>query len=152
MTLLKFNPFAPVTVNRAHNLDQWVNEFFNDDMGMKFNFTTPSVNVVEAPNSFKIEVAAPGMAKEDFKINIEKDVLTISAEKKVENTEGDEDQKGKFERFIRKEFAYATFKRSFKLPENLKMENVKATYENGILCVTLPKNEQQKISQSINIE
>ncbi len=87
MTLVIFNPFAPVAVNRLNNLDKWVNDFFNDDLSMRFNHATPSVNVVETNDSFKIEVAAPGLAKEDFKVNIEKDTLTVSAEKKVENTE-----------------------------------------------------------------
>ena len=86
MTLVKFNPFAPVAVNRVNNLDKWANDFFNDDLNMRFNQATPSVNVVETSDSFKIEVAAPGLAKEDFKVNIEKDTLTVSAEKKVENT------------------------------------------------------------------
>lgn len=149
MTLVKFNPFAPVAVNRVNNLDKWVNDFFNDDLNVRFNHATPSVNVVETSDSFKIEVAAPGLAKEDFKVNIEKDTLTVSAEKKVEKTVENE---VKTEKYLRKEFGYSTFKRSFTLPENVQTDAVKANYENGILFITLPKVEVKKVSQIIDIQ
>lgn len=151
MTLVKFNPFAPVAVNRLNNLDKWVNDFFNDDLSMRFNHATPSVNVVETNDSFKIEVAAPGLAKEDFKVNIEKDTLTVSAEKKVENTVENENE-AKTEKYLRKEFGYSTFQRSFTLPENVQTEAVKATYENGVLLITLPKAEVKRLSQNIDIQ
>lgn len=101
--------------------------------------TMPAVNISENAEGFKLELAAPGMAKEDFKIAIDQDVLTISAahkEEKAENTE----------RFTRKEFSYNSFTRSFTLPENVNQEGILASYENGIMSISLPKMQETKTS------
>jgi HSP20 family protein len=82
-------------------------------------------------------MAAPGLTKEDFKINVENDVLTVSNEKKTETSE-------KNEKYTRKEFSYSSFLRSFTLPEIVDMEKINAGYENGILTLTLPKKEEAK--------
>lgn len=149
MTLVKFNPFAPVAANRYNHFDRWVNDFFNDDLNVKFKTATPSVNVIENGDAFKLEIAAPGLAKEDFKVNVEDNVLTISAEKKTEQTtEGDE----KTEKYLRREFSYSSFKRSFTLPENVKSDDVKAVYENGVLNISIPKAEVKKVTQTIAIQ
>lgn len=108
--------------------------------------TAPSVNVAENETTFRLEVAAPGLAKEDFKVNIEDKTLTISAEKTVEN----ETKEG--EKFLRREFGYSTFKRSFTLPETIDIANIKATYENGVLHLTLPKVEVKKALKTIDIQ
>jgi HSP20 family protein len=101
--------------------------------------TLPAVNVKETEDSFEIEVAAPGMKKEDFKVNIENNVLTISSEKKEERKE---EEKG---RFTRREFSYQSFQRSFSIPENLvDGEKISARYCEGILCIALPKKEEVK--------
>jgi HSP20 family protein len=113
---------------------------FNDEV----KTTTPSVNVVETTNNFRLDIAAPGLAKEDFKINVEDNTLTISAEKKSETKEGETN--------LRREFAYLTFKRSFTLPETIAVADIKATYEAGILTLTLPKTEPQKTVQTIDIQ
>jgi HSP20 family protein len=147
MTLVKFNPFAPThRINNLHNLDKFINDvfsapLFNDDA----RHATPSVNVVESADNFKLEVAAPGLTKEDFKLNIEEDVLTISAEKKVETEE-------KTEKYLRKEFGYSTFKRTFTLPDNINVEAIKASYDNGVLNITIPKVEVKKTTQTIDIQ
>ena len=145
MTLVKFNPFAPVVTNRVNTLDKWVNDIFNDDFGMKFTNANPSVNVIESENAFKLEVAAPGLAKEDFKVHVEDNLLTISAEKKIENEE-------KTEKFLRREFGYTSFKRTFTLPENVNAGEVKAVYDNGVLNVNIPKVEVKKVVQTIDIQ
>jgi len=99
------------------------------------NFNRPAVNIVENEKNFTLFLAAPGLTKKDFQINIEENVLTISAERKVEKEE-------KQENFTLKEYSFDTFKRSFNLPkDSINVENVNATYKNGELIVTLPKME-----------
>ena len=94
----------------------------------------PSVNVIENANNFEIEVAAPGMEKKDFKVEVDKGVLTISAEK-------EEEEKEEGENYTRKEFSYNSFSRSFSLPENVLSEKITAEYDNGMLTLSLPKSE-----------
>jgi HSP20 family protein len=146
MTLVKFNPFAPVAGYRfQQNFDRLLSDVFNAPVfNDDFKNTTPSVNVVETAENFRLEIAAPGLSKEDFKINIEDKILTISAEKKSETKEGETN--------LRHEFTYSTFKRTFTLPETIAVADIKATYEAGILTLTLPKTEPQKTVQSIDIQ
>lgn len=92
----------------------------------------PSVNIKEDENGFSINMLIPGFKKEDVQINIENNVLSISAEVKEENTQENE-------KFSRKEFSFKSFKRSFSLPENIDIENIKANIENGVLGLHLPK-------------
>ena len=92
----------------------------------------PAVNIKESDTGYTVEVAAPGLRKEDFNIELDNDLLTISSEVK-------ENKEETTERFTRKEFAYGTFKRSFTLPETVDKENINAGYESGVLIVTLPK-------------
>ena len=101
--------------------------------------------MAENAAEFRLEVAAPGLAKEDFKINVEDVTLTISADKKAaEAKEG--------EKYIRREFGYSTFKRTFTLPETVDVTSIKAVYENGILVLTLPKVEVKKASTTVKIQ
>jgi HSP20 family protein len=114
----------------------WLSDFFDNDRffdsdWMKFR-SVPAVNVKETDKAFEIEVAAPGLTKKDFNINVENRVLTISSEKKEEKEEKD---KG----YTRKEFSYASFSRSFTLPENVNENDVNARYEDGLLKLTLVK-------------
>jgi HSP20 family protein len=101
--------------------------------------------VVENEGQFRIELAAPGLTREDFNVNVHEDVLTISSEKKTEDEEGKEN-------YTRREFGYASFKRSFNLPETVDGDNIAATYNAGILNVTLPKKEQAKPKEPKMIE
>ena len=147
MTHLRFNPFAPAV--RFQNLDKFIadvfhNPIYNDDA--KSWATSPSVNVAENETEFRLEIAAPGLAKDDFKINIEDKTLTISAEKKVEN----ETKEG--EKFIRREFGYATFKRTFTLPETVDATGIKAGYDQGVLTVALPKTEVKKAVYTVEVK
>jgi HSP20 family protein len=100
-----------------------------------FNTNLPAVNIKETDSSFGIELAAPGKTKEDFNIEIDHNVLTISSEVKSEK----EETEGKY---TRKEFSYSSFRRSFTLPETVNAENINATYENGVLHVSLPKKDE----------
>lgn len=111
----------------------------------EFNRWVPSVNIKENGNQFNIELAAPGFTKGDFKINLEDDLLTISAEKKEEKEEKDE-------RYTRREYKYNSFSRSFTLPQSANGEKVDAKYEDGILKLALPKKETAKISNKKEIK
>lgn len=96
--------------------------------------SVPSVNIIENPSDFKVELAAPGMDRKDFKIEIDNNSLTISGEKKEERKEDTEN-------YRRREFSYNAFNRSFDLPENVIADKIDAKYENGILHLSLPKKE-----------
>ena len=147
MTLVKFNPMAHTTgFNHFKTLDRLMHEIFADDHNVKANKVTPAVNIVENDGMFKLAEAAPGLSKEDFKINIEDKVLTISAEKKEES----ETNEG--EKILRREFGFSNFKRTFTLPENVNVTDIKAVYENGVLYVYLPKAEVKKSVQTIDIQ
>lgn len=97
----------------------------------------PAVNIKENETDFTIELAAPGLSKEDFNIEVDNNVLTISSERKSENETSDDQGK-----YTRKEFSFHSFKRSFTLPEIIDENAIKANYENGVLNVQLPKKEE----------
>ncbi len=124
--------------NNTNSFPFVMDELFKDLMGgtQYVNKVTVPVNIKETENSYLVELMAPGMKKEEFNIEIDDDLLTISSEVKSEKTEGEE---GKF---TRREFSYSSFKRSFTLPETVKDEEINASYENGILKITLPKKEK----------
>jgi HSP20 family protein len=97
----------------------------------------PSVNIVENKDNYEVSLAAPGMKKDDFKIDIDASTLTISAEKEEKKEENEE-------RFTRKEFNYASFSRSFSLPNWVNKDKIDATYGHGLLKLILPKTEEAK--------
>lgn len=99
--------------------------------------TMPSVNIVENKDNYAVSVAAPGMKKDDFKIDIDANTLTISAEKEEKKEE-------KEERYTRKEYNYSSFSRSFSLPDWVNKDKIDASYENGLLKLILPKTEEAK--------
>ncbi|MCR9286424.1 MAG: Hsp20/alpha crystallin family protein [Bacteroidetes bacterium] len=103
----------------------------------------PAVNIKESDEGFNLELAAPGLGKEDFKLELENDILTISAEKKVEKETAEENE-NKTEKYTRREFSFQSFKRTFTLPETVDISNINANYENGVLLVNLPKKEEAK--------
>ena len=103
-------------------------------------FASPAVNIKETDKAFEIEIAAPGMTKEDFTIRVDNDEeLVIALEKKHENKE---EHKG--ENYLRREFSYASYHQAFTLPDNIDVENIKATMTNGILGIELPKKTPDK--------
>ncbi len=98
----------------------------------------PAVNIIENDKEVKIDVAAPGLSKKDFEISVENNTLTISAHKEVEKVEEGTN-------IVKKEFGYENFQRSFTLPEELfDVENIKASYKNGVLEITIPKKEEEQ--------
>lgn len=94
----------------------------------------PQTNVVEEEKEFKIELSVPGLKKEDFKIEVDNGTLTVSCEKEEETTD-------KSRKYRVREYSYNSFSRSFQLPDNIKEEDINAKYEDGVLCLTVPKKE-----------
>jgi HSP20 family protein len=132
MTLIRWH--------RPNNLSDMFQNIFDTDFNDFFSrrMSDPAANILENPESFNLELAAPGMAKDDFKIHLENNTLTISAEMEDEKRE-----EGK--NYTRKEFYYGSFSRSFTLPKSIDLERIKADYENGVLKVILPKREEAKM-------
>ena len=134
MNITKFNPVQP-----NDSLGKWIDTLFNttlaDVMGSDNTVSSPSVNVIEHDNHYALNLAAPGLTKQDFNISIERDHLVIAAEKKSEKeeTEG---------RYTRREYSYGSFKRSFRLDDNINRDGITAAYEDGVLKMTLPKKEE----------
>ena len=119
-------------------LPSLMNEIFKPDWfgGMEnFGLNLPAVNIKENEKDFELELAIPGRKKEDFNIEVDDHVLTISAETKSE-------ENVKEENYTRKEFSYESFKRSFTLPETVNEDKINAAYEDGVLKFTLPKKEE----------
>jgi HSP20 family protein len=135
MSLVKFSNQYPSLFDRffENDLFDWSNRNFSTT-----NTTLPSVNIKESTEDFEVDVAAPGFGKNDFKIELNHDLLTVSSEKKVDNETKDGQQ------FTRREFSYQSFSRSFTLPNTADSEKIGAKYENGILRVTIPKKEEAK--------
>jgi HSP20 family protein len=148
MTLVKWN--VPRPLNPFSNLiDNFFGNEWLENLERDWTTMTPSVNVKETENKVVVEVAAPGMHKEDFVIKVENDVLNIFAEVKQENENKDENA-----RFVRREFRYESFRRAFTLPKTIDSEHIEAHYENGILSLDLPKKPElvSKPSKSIEIK
>jgi len=140
-------------INRSYLPTYW-DDFFNDSFFKSANTvncsgTSPAVNVIEDEKQYRIDVAVPGMSRSEFRIDLDDDLLTISSEQK-ENSEADESNNP---RYMRREFSYSTFKRSFQLPDSIDQENIKASHDAGILSIQLPKKEEvvQKAAKQIEI-
>lgn len=124
--------FFPSVVSDLFDTDLFSPELLNFEGSLPSRI--PSVNITEGDKNFKIELAAPGFEKKDFKIETDNGMLTISSEKEKEDKEESENYK-------RREFSYSSFRRSFQLPENSLQDKIEAKYENGVLKLTLPKKE-----------
>lgn len=136
MNLIRFN-------NQPAFSDLFDHVFFNNvDHNYKHACRKPATNIVENEDHFELSLAVPGIEKDDIKIDLEDNMLTISSEKEVKNEDVN---------YSRKEFAYHSFSRSFTLPKTVNVEKIKADYKNGILLVTLPKIEEAKLKKAIKI-
>ena len=121
--------------------DAWMSNFWKNENGM----SVPSANIAEGAKEFRIEIAVPGLSKEDFKINLEENVLTISSEKERKEEKNEET-------YMRREFGYSSFRRTFILPDTVQGEKITAEYKDGVLNVTVPKKEESaKIQREIKI-
>ena len=122
-------------------------DFLKDFFDFESNPSVPDVNVREKQNEYVIELAAPGLDKKDFNVNVQNNVLVISSEKEDKDEKKDEN-----DNFLRREFSYSSFQRSFSLPEGVKPDDINAKHENGVLYVTIPKKDELKQQPSKQIE
>ena len=141
MRIVKYNN------NNNNVFPSLINEFFNDDFGLNFfnrNYSVPSVNSIENNDSFEIDLAVPGMKKEDFSIELNDKILVISSESS-NNIEND--------KMRLNEFNFSSFQRSFRVPDSVDQDKIKANYKNGILKIKLPKRKDSisKPNRVINI-
>lgn len=138
--------------NEANWLPSVLDEMFKTDWlgGTTTNnrilYSIPAVNIQENEENFIVEVAAPGKKREDFNIELENDILTISSVEKRE------DESVESRNYTRKEFNYTQFKRAFSLPDTVDSEKISASYENGVLMISLPKKEEAKVQGKRMIE
>lgn len=119
--------------------NQWLpevfNDFFNTDFMPKVNATAPAINVKESDKDYQVELAAPGLKKEDFSVNINDDGnLVIKMEKKEENKE-----ENKASHYLRREFSFSKYEQTLILPDDVEKEEIRAKMENGVLTIDLPK-------------
>ena len=141
MTIVRFSPVA-----RFNDVFDNLFEREADRMQHRNCGCLPRTNIIEKTDNFQLELAVPGMAKKDFHIQLEKDLLTISAEAKTANIKEDSEQ------YTLVEFEKGAFSRSFIVPKSVDSDHISADYENGILTVTLPKRrEEVKVSKEIEI-
>jgi HSP20 family protein len=137
--------------NTGRGMDPWRDFFDMDLWGTSLpqtRSTLPAVNISQDDKNFIVEVVSPGFKREDFKIKVDDDILTISAESKMETKQG-----GNNKEYSRREYSYSSFTRSFRLPDNAKDDAISAKYNDGILEITIPKtSEPEKTSKEINIE
>lgn len=137
MNLIKWN-------NRSVFSDLFDHVFNNFDDDYKPVFCKPATNIVEYDNNYELNLAIPGLEKEDIKINLEDNVLTVSSEKENKN----EEEKVNYSRM---EYAYHNFSRSFTIPKTVNAEKINADYKNGVLNIILPKIEEAKLKKIIKI-
>jgi HSP20 family protein len=126
----------------------WVDDFTGSmwpNIESKVGASMPAVNINEDDYQFNIEVAVPGLEKKDFKLDVNHNVLTISAEK-------EEKMEQENKRYTRREFSYTSFNRSFTLPNSVNEEGIKASYKNGLLIISIPKKEEAKEKPPKQIE
>lgn len=141
MSIIRYNAndFVPTTFSAL------VDRFFNDSItrsgGSSF---VPKVDIIETNNAFEIHLAAPGLSKEDFNIELNDNYLTISGERKFSDEKKDKN-------YHAIETHYGSFSRSFSLPENVDPSKINAKYTNGILELTLPKDEKKALKQTIKV-
>jgi len=125
------------------------NDLFNNDFMPKMSATAPAINVKESDKGYIVELAAPGMTKEDFNVHInDEGNLIIKMEKKQPETSTED----KSMRFLRREFSYTKFEQTLILPDDVEKNSISARVENGVLTVELPKIEEQKVKVSRQIE
>ncbi|HEV8504954.1 MAG TPA: Hsp20/alpha crystallin family protein [Chitinophagaceae bacterium] len=122
----------------------WNEWFDNDSNFWNRTFRMPAVNITEDKDEYNVSLAVPGMKKDDFKIDVDGNMLTISCEK-------DETKEEKDKKYTRKEYSYSSFSRSFTLPDEVNSEKIDARYENGLLRISLPRKEEVKKSAAKQI-
>jgi len=146
MTLVKFNEGKNRSLTRP-GFDDIFESIFNDTfLSDRMVARVPAVNISETDGHYHIELAAPGLKKEDFKVDLDRDILTISAEKQTEQTENDK-------KYNKREYSYSSFVRSFTLPDSVDDANIDAEYTDGVLRINVAKKEEVRTaSRKIEIK
>ncbi len=141
MSIIRYNPsdFAPTSFSTL--IDQFFNESLSRSGGSRF---VPKVDIAENEKSYELQIAVPGLTKDDFKIELNDGLLTVSGERKFTNEKKDK-------KFHSIETQYGSFVRTFNLPEHVDGEKINAVYNNGILEVTIPKDEKKTAKQTIKV-
>lgn len=144
MNLIKYKP---IIADKPFNgfFDEFFNRSLSDFVGADFAISTPSVNIIENDYDYRVEVAAPGLEKKDFTVEVDKDHLIISASKEDKN----EEVEGKF---TRNEFNFSSFTRRFYLPDTVEADSIEAKYKDGILTLVIPKKEEAQPKAPISIK
>ncbi len=137
--LVKNNGGLPTLFSDWLNPAMLASDFMDMDLeapfsALRLGMNVPSANVTESPKEYLVELAAPGLVRKDFKVEVKDHLLTVSSEKK-------EEKKEEREGYTKKEFSYNSFSRSFSLPENVKEGNIDAKYQDGILKISIPKKD-----------
>lgn len=132
------------------NNNNWIPSIFNDFFAdpwvpSKIAGTAPAINVSEDDKEYKVEVAAPGMTKDDFKINVANDELVIAMEKKGDSKDEDKDKK-----YLRREFSYSKFEQHLTLPDNVERDNISAGMNDGVLTIDIPKMTEEEKAQEMH--
>ena len=132
------------------NNNNWIPSIFNDFFAdpwvpSKIAGTAPAINVSEDNKEYKVEVAAPGMTKDDFKINVANDELVISMEKKADSKDEEKDKK-----YLRREFSYSKFEQHLTLPDNVERDNISAGMNDGVLTIDIPKMTEEEKAQEMH--
>lgn len=145
MTLLKWQNDNKMTPSLNSLFNDWFDDSYFDKIAV--GTSIPAVNIQDNDRDFVVSIAAPGLKKDDFKISLNHNLLTISSEQKSEKEDKEE---GKY---TRKEYNYSSFSRSFTIPETVEVDQIDAKYENGELKITLPKKEKAvKIVKEIAVQ
>jgi len=132
------------------NNNNWIPSIFNDFFAdpwvpSKIAGTAPAINVSEDNKEYKVEVAAPGMTKDDFKINVANDELVISMEKKSDSKDEEKDKK-----YLRREFSYSKFEQHLTLPDNVERDKISAGMNDGVLTIDIPKMTEEEKAQEMH--
>jgi HSP20 family protein len=138
-------------MNLIRRNQNWLPDVFSDlfsnDWMLRANATAPAINVIESENDYRIEVAAPGMTKDDFSVRIDDDDnLVIAMEKKAENAEKNENAL-----YLRREFSYSKFEQKMMLPKNADKEKIAAKMEHGVLDVSIPKMNEEDLKKNMKV-
>ena len=146
MTLIKYSSGLPSNENKNFStlLDRFFNESFNG-IGKEVQHFDPQVDIAESKTAFDIYLAVPGMKKSDFNINMSDGSITISGERKFEEKKDDKN-------YHAVETQYGSFSRTFHLPDNIKEDKIEASYQDGILNIGIPKDEQKELQRTIQIK
>ena len=142
-------------VSKRYNNQNWLpnifSDFFDNDWMVRTNATAPAINVLENEKSYDIELAAPGMTKDDFKVSLDDNGdLVINMEKK-EETKDENNEEKEHGHYLRREFSYSKFQQIMALPDDVEREKISASVVNGVLKVNIPKLQKQEVPQTKKI-